>query len=153
MSDPPLINPMVLIRAADLELLMAAVKCMRAAFASSALAPILISSEVLSGESVRTDEEIMTSLRRTTYPTSHGFTTCKMGKSSEAMAVVDTHGSAYDAKNLRVVDGSSFPFLPVANLYFSKYRMAFTEIPLTCGPVTSNDRLDIMGTGGVESTD
>ena len=141
-SDPPLINPMMLTNAADLELLVAAVKRMRAAFASSALTPILIGSEVLPGKSLQTDEELVTYVRKTTYPMSHGFATCKMGKSSDPMAVIDTHGSVYGVKNrrfffppleilsfgtrvretdyrstdsitaVRVIDGSSFPFLP-----------------------------------------
>ena len=99
MSDPPIINPMLLTNAADLEILVAAVKRMRAVFASSALAPVLIGSEVLPGESFQTDKEIVTYLRKTTYSMSHGFATCRMGKSDDTMAVVDTHGSVYGVKN------------------------------------------------------
>ncbi|KAK3940204.1 hypothetical protein QBC46DRAFT_261513, partial [Diplogelasinospora grovesii] len=113
MSDPPLINPNTLGDGADLQILLASIKRMRASFASSALAPVLIGSEVLPGASFQTDDEIVSYLRRTTFSMSHGFATCKMGKPSDPMAVVvDTHGSVYGVKNLRVIDGSAFPFLP-----------------------------------------
>jgi choline dehydrogenase len=113
-SDPPIINPMSLTNPADLELLIAGIRRMRVAFASSALAPILIGSEVLPGESFQTDEEIVTYLRRTTYPMSHGFATNKMGKPNDPMAVVDTHGCVYGVKNCEL----SFALMEIFSLFF-----------------------------------
>ena len=39
----------------------------------------------------------------------------KMGKASDPMAVVDSHGKVFGVKGLRVVDASAFPFLPPGN--------------------------------------
>jgi choline dehydrogenase len=74
-TDPPIINPMYFTNPADLDILVAAIKRLRQAFKSSALAPILIGPEVLPGEDVQTDEEIETYLRKTSYSMAHGFST------------------------------------------------------------------------------
>ncbi|KUI58294.1 Versicolorin B synthase [Cytospora mali] len=103
-SDPPVIDPKLLTNDADVAILIAGIKRMRAAFGSSAVQPILIGSEVLPGEIYQTDDEIETYLRKTTYSMSHGFGTCKMGKVNDTMAVVDTHGSVYGVKNYTLAE-------------------------------------------------
>lgn len=42
----------------------------------------------------------------------HASSTCKMGQSTDKMAVVDSHARVYGVKGVRVVDASAFPFLP-----------------------------------------
>ncbi len=42
----------------------------------------------------------------------HACGTCKIGKSDDTMAVLDSNFRVYGTKNLRVVDASVFPFIP-----------------------------------------
>ncbi|KAI1087244.1 GMC oxidoreductase [Rostrohypoxylon terebratum] len=112
MSDAPLINPNIFTAQADIDLLLTAFKRVRQTLQSSAMAPILIGEEFFPGPTVQTDEQILAYLTETVRPFSHGFATCKMGNSSDPEAVVDSHGKVFGIKNLRVVDASSFPFLP-----------------------------------------
>lgn len=42
----------------------------------------------------------------------HASCTCKMGKSNDLEAVVDSQARVYGVQNLRVVDASAFPILP-----------------------------------------
>ncbi|KAI0884089.1 GMC oxidoreductase [Annulohypoxylon maeteangense] len=112
MSDAPLINPNIFTAQADIDLLLTAFKRVRQILQSSAMAPIMIGGEFFPGPTVQTDEQIMAYLTETVRPFSHGFATCKMGSASDPEAVVDSHGKVYGIKNLRVIDASSFPFLP-----------------------------------------
>ncbi len=57
----------------------------------------------------------------TTY---HPSTTCKMGPSSDPMAVVDHAGRVYGIEGLRVADASIMPFGPRGNLHFPIVAMA-----------------------------
>ncbi|RYO83274.1 hypothetical protein DL764_009474 [Monosporascus ibericus] len=112
MSDPPLIDLNLFTAQADREVMIAAVKRARQALQSQAMAPILIAEEYLPGNGVQTDEEILEYLIHTLNPLFHAFASNRMGKTSDPMAVVDNHGRVIGVKKLRVVDSSSFPFLP-----------------------------------------
>ena len=46
----------------------------------------------------------------------HASSSCRMGSSSDAMAVTDAQGLVYGVSGLRIVDASIFPTIPRANL-------------------------------------
>ena len=71
-----------------------------------------IGPEYFPGANVSTDAEILHLIRQSFNALSHPTSTCKMGKSNDTEAVVDPQGRVYGVKGLRVVDASSFPFLP-----------------------------------------
>ena len=54
----------------------------------------------------------------------HAAATCKMGKQEDLMAVVDGEARVYGVKGLRVVDASSFPFLPPGHPQATIYALA-----------------------------
>ena len=54
----------------------------------------------------------------------HASGTCKMGRKSNKMAVVDSNAFVYGTSNLRVVDASAFPFLPSGHPQATIYAFA-----------------------------
>ncbi|KUJ12847.1 FAD-linked reductase [Mollisia scopiformis] len=80
MLDPPLINMGWLTDPADGELLVAAVKRCRQAWASDVLKPIKVGPEILPGPDVQSDADILVWLRGVVAPVWHPSSTCSMGK-------------------------------------------------------------------------
>lgn len=99
MHDPPIINPNWMTTDADLEVMVAIFKRMRQLWRSPAMKNIIIGDEVWPGSSVESDEEIIAFLRETVTPMSHATSTCKMGKRSDPLAVVDSKGRVIGVKN------------------------------------------------------
>ena len=124
MSDPPLINPAWLTSPVDLDVAIAAFKRQRAVWTYLAANNVTIGEEYLPGPTVATDAEISAYIQRTVAPIWHAAATCKMGKESDPLAVVDTRGRVYGTKGLRVVDASAFPFLPPGHPQSTVYAMA-----------------------------
>ncbi|KAJ5193703.1 hypothetical protein N7491_001034 [Penicillium cf. griseofulvum] len=112
MHDPPIINPNWMTTDADLEVMVAIFKRMRQLWRSPAMKKIIIGDEIWPGSSVESDQEIIAFLRKTVTPMSHATSTCKMGKRSDPLAVVDSKAKVIGVKNLRVIDSSAMPFLP-----------------------------------------
>jgi choline dehydrogenase len=54
----------------------------------------------------------------------HASATFKMGRQKDTMAVVDSHARVYGMQGLRVVDASSFPFLPPSYPQSTVYAFA-----------------------------
>ncbi|TVY83449.1 Dehydrogenase patE [Lachnellula suecica] len=128
MADPPVIDMGWLTDPADAEVAVAAIKRCRQAWASDALQPIKVGSEILPGEAVSTDEEIVDYLRQTAAPIWHASATCAMGKLGDVHAVVDSKARVFGVERLRVVDASSFPFAlpghPQASVYAFAEKIA-----------------------------
>ncbi|KAL4911113.1 hypothetical protein BDW74DRAFT_172564 [Aspergillus multicolor] len=114
MRVAPLINPAWLTHPADMQLATAAFKRLRSIFATRALDGVLLGEEYFPGSNVSSDddEQIVQHLRNAAYTMSHAAGTCRMGVEADEMAVVDSVGRVFGTGNLRVVDASSFPFLP-----------------------------------------
>jgi len=110
MSDPPLINPNWLTHPADIELAIAGFKRQRQVWAK--MQNLTIGQEYFPGPAVQSDAEILDFIRKNLAPVWHAAATCKMGPMSDEMAVIDSQARVYGARGLRVVDASSFPFLP-----------------------------------------
>ena len=112
-KDLPLINPNWLTSQTDQEVAVAAYKRVRQAFATKSMAPVLVGDEYFPGLEVQTDAQILDTIRSTLQTVWHAAVTCRMGKSSDSSAVVDSKARVIGVHGLRVVDASSFPlFLP-----------------------------------------
>ena len=108
-KDHPLVNPNWLTDPRDVEVILAAFKRMRQLFKTKAMAPVLVGPEVYPGEKVATDAEILANIRRSADTVFHPACTCRMGKSTDSMAVLDSKARVFGVKGLRVVDASAFP--------------------------------------------
>ncbi|KAI0421422.1 putative choline dehydrogenase [Xylaria grammica] len=124
MQDPLLINPNWLTTRHDIELVVGGFKRLRQILEAPILADVTIGSEYFPGSSVQTDEQIYEHLMQAYNSISHPAASNKMGKSSDPLAVVDSHARVYGVKGLRVVDASAFPFLPPGLPQSSVYMLA-----------------------------
>ncbi|PLN86168.1 GMC oxidoreductase [Aspergillus taichungensis] len=123
-TDLPVINPNWLADPADQELAVAIFKRTRQFFRSEAMANVLDGGEYYPGSDVQSDEEILEYIRNTMSPIWHASCTCKMGVSSDPMAVVDNQARVFGVKGLRVVDASAFPMLPPGHPSSVVYMLA-----------------------------
>lgn len=122
MSDPPVINPNWLTHPADAEVAVAAFQRQRAVWKQ--MNNITIGPEYYPGPSVQSDADILRVVRQSLAPIWHAAATCKMGSPSDKMAVIDTSAKVYGVEKLRVVDASSFPFLPPGHPQATVYALA-----------------------------
>jgi choline dehydrogenase len=111
-TDLPIIKPGYLASPTDQVVAVAAYKRIRAAFASPSMQEIILGDEYFPGSVVQTDEEILDTIKESLQTVWHASCTCKMGRKSDAMAVVDSQAKVFGVRGLRVVDASAFPFLP-----------------------------------------
>ena len=72
--------------------------------------------EIQPGEQVRSDEEIDGFIRAKAESAFHPSCTCKMGRTSDPMAVVDNEARVIGVEALRVVDSSIMPSITTGNL-------------------------------------
>ena len=124
MSDAPVINPNILSDKGDIELAIASFKRIRQAWNIFSTYNLTIGEEYFPGPSVQTNAEILKYLQETVIWIYHASATCKMGKASDPMAVIDSHARVFGVKGLRVVDASSFPFLPPGHPQSTVYMLA-----------------------------
>jgi choline dehydrogenase len=72
--------------------------------------------EIQPGADVQTDEQIDAFIRAKVESAFHPSCTCKMGGSSDPLAVVDPQARVYGLEGLRVVDSSIMPSVTTGNL-------------------------------------
>lgn len=114
-SDLPTINPNWLTTETDQQVAIAMFRRIRQAFQSAAMAPIVVGEEYYPGPSVQSDEEILDFIQNNVMTLWHPAGTCKMGNSTDPLAVIDSQARVRGVTGLRVVDASSFPFLPAGH--------------------------------------
>jgi choline dehydrogenase len=124
MLDAPVINLNWLTDPADIEILVAALKRVREAWNTSAIAGIVVGSEVTPGQAVSTDAEIAAFIRSAAQPIWHATSTCAMGKATDKGAVVDSKAKVFGVRGLRVVDASIIPFSLPGHPQSSVYMLA-----------------------------
>ncbi|KAG8167110.1 hypothetical protein KVR01_002799 [Diaporthe batatas] len=95
MAVPPVIDPNWFSSQTDVEVTVAALKRMRKALSSPAMAPIMIGDEMLPGLDVQTDEELAAFVAQRGSTIYHAAATNKMGKPSDPDAVVDHRGRVF----------------------------------------------------------
>lgn len=74
------------------------------------------------------DAQIFDIVRNSTAPFYHGTGTCKMGKRSDADAVVDPNGKVFGVQGLRVVDASIFPLTPPGHVMATVCKYTFEDL-------------------------
>ncbi|RYZ57286.1 MAG: hypothetical protein EOP07_10285, partial [Proteobacteria bacterium] len=79
--------------------------------------------EVIPGKSINKKDKLRDWVRRNSWG-HHACGTCKMGESSDPMAVVDSKFRVLGTKNLRIVDASVFPRIPGYFIASSIYTMS-----------------------------
>ncbi|KAL8789583.1 MAG: hypothetical protein Q9195_006760 [Heterodermia aff. obscurata] len=123
----PVVDPAWLSTTTDQQLAIQAFKRLR----QIANATGIVTSEFSPGPAVQTDAQILTFIGSVFSPLHHAAATCKMGLSSDPLAVVDSHAKVFGVKGLRVVDASAFPFLPPGNpqsIVCECYHVCFRQL-------------------------
>ena len=125
MNDPPILDPNWLSDPADQELAVQSFKRSREIWSILEREGLTVGNdETLPGLNVTSDKDILTYIQKSLMTIYHAAATCKMGKASDPMAVVDSRARVFGVKNLRVVDASSFPFLPPGHPQSTIYALA-----------------------------
>jgi choline dehydrogenase len=125
MFDKPVIHTNFLTDPRDQDVTIASLRRAREIFSHAKLSPVVIpGGEVVPGSAVQTDAELLQYIRNTGRTISHASCTCKMGKESDSMAVVDSEGRVFGTSGLRVVDASAMPFLPPGHPMATVYALA-----------------------------
>ena len=99
----------------DLAEFRAGTRLAREIFAQPAFDPYR-GREIQPGKDVQTNDEIDAFVRAKVESAYHPSCSCKMGRSSDRMAVVDPEGRVYGVEALRVVDSSVMPSITTGNL-------------------------------------
>ena len=112
--DLPLINPNFFSNDEDLNLMVDSLKFARKVVESKPLSEIVL-NETLPGKNIKSDDDLINYCKRTVKTNWHPVGTCKMGKSEDDTAVVDSHLRVHGIENLRVFDVSMMPNLVSGN--------------------------------------
>ena len=114
-GDPgqaPAINPRYLSDPTDRRAVVGGLRFVRRLFAAPSLAKY-VGAEILPGNHVETDDELLDYARKKGSTVYHATCTCKMG--SDQMAVVDDQLRVHGLEGLRVIDASVMPTVTSTN--------------------------------------
>ncbi|MCJ1435579.1 hypothetical protein MMC27_004953 [Xylographa pallens] len=121
----PVVNPNFLLDVRDQEVAVAAFKRARQIFATAPLKSIVNGGvEFSPGANITSDADIFQVIMETASTISHAAGTCAMGMVNDTSAVIDSHARVIGVQGLRVVDASSFPFLPPGHPQGTVYALA-----------------------------
>ena len=112
--DFPLINPNFLSNKEDLDLILSGVKLAKKVIRTKPLSEIIV-KEFLPGDSISSDERLINYCKKMIKTNWHPVGTCKMGKDSDDMSVLNTKLEVKGVKNLKVFDVSMMPSIVAAN--------------------------------------
>jgi len=110
----PSINPNYLSTPLDEQTAIDALKHTRKLTTSQSLSPYIV-REVLPGEGIQTDAELLDAARNIAQTIYHPTSTCKMGPVNDDMAVVDERLRVHGIQGLRVADASIMPSITSGN--------------------------------------
>jgi choline dehydrogenase len=125
-ADPfaaPIIQTNYLAEEIDRRVVVAGMRLARRLLASQPLAPYY-EREDFPGPDVQTDDEFLAAATQRAQTTFHPGCTCRMGPSSNPLAVVDDQLRVHGMQGLRVVDASVMPRMISANLNASTLMIA-----------------------------
>jgi len=114
-ADDPVIRFNYMSEAQDWEDFRKCIRLTREIFAQSAFAPY-VRHEIQPGAAVQSDAELDDFIREHAESAYHPCGTCKMGRASDPMTVVDPEGRVIGVEGLRVADSSLFPRITNGNL-------------------------------------
>lgn len=107
----------------DLEVYKQAIKTVRHVVAQAPFEKLL-DDEIIPGRAVTSNEDIETWIRQCASLSHHLVGSCKMGPSSDPMAVVDPELCVHGIKRLRVIDASIMPSVTSANTHATTVAVA-----------------------------
>ena len=110
----PIIDSNYLDEPDDLRLEISGLRYARKILAANPLSK-LIAHELLPGKNVTSDADLAAHCRRTVKTNWHPVGTCRMGKSKDKFAVLDSELRVRGIDGLRVIDASAMPFIPSGN--------------------------------------
>ena len=134
-ADPfeaPAIQPNYLAEESDRRVLLAAMKLARRLLASRPLQPYY-AYEDFPGKDVQSDDELLGAAKARGTTTFHPNGTCRMGASTDPLAVVDDQLRVRGIMGLRVVDASVMPTMLSANLNAATMMIADKASDLILG--------------------
>jgi len=114
-ADDPVIRFNYMSEAQDWEDFRKCIRLTREIFAQDAFAPY-VRHEIQPGAAVQSDDELDDFIREHAESAYHPCGTCKMGRASDPMTVVDPEGRVIGVEGLRVADSSLFPRITNGNL-------------------------------------
>ena len=114
-EDAPVIRFNYMSTERDWEDFRACIRLTREVFGQDAMAPF-VKSEIQPGAEVQSDAEIDAFIRDHAESAYHPCGTCKMGRATDPMAVVDPECRVIGVEGLRVADSSIFPQITNGNL-------------------------------------
>ncbi len=114
-EDAPVIRFNYMSQPSDWEEFRACVRLTREIFAQPAMAPY-VKHEIQPGPAVTTDEAIDAFIRDHAESAFHPCGTCRMGRATDPLAVVDPECRVIGVEGLRVADSSIFPQVTNGNL-------------------------------------
>lgn len=124
MKTLPVVDPQWYVNPTDMELAIQGFKRGRQVWEKLAELRVADPVEYYPGTNVTTDEQIREFISHTSTTVYHASSTCKMGQKEDPMAVLDSNARVYGVQGLRVVDASSFPFLPPGHPQSVVYALA-----------------------------
>jgi choline dehydrogenase len=116
----------------DRDLAIEGFKLQRKIYQSDAFKPHA-TYEILPGEHVQTDEEILEFWRTEGMSVYHPVGSAKMGAAEDPTAVVDNELRVHGIESLRIVDASIFPLLPSGNTHAPTVAVAEKAADLILG--------------------
>jgi len=120
----PTVDPQWLTAEADKEIAVQSFKRQRAIWEILVNMGVADPVEAFPGPSVQTDAQILQWIGESMTTVYHASGTCKMGVKNDTIAVVDSNACVFGTSGLRVVDASSFPFLPPGHPQSTIYAFA-----------------------------
>ncbi|RAL12324.1 GMC family oxidoreductase [Aspergillus homomorphus CBS 101889] len=124
MSTSPIIDPQWFADPRDMKLSLQTFRRSQEMWAQLADLGMVDLDNCFPGFEVSTDEQIREYLQQYASAFNHVSCTCKMGQKNDPMAVVDSAARVFGVQHLRVVDASSFPFLPPGHPQSIIYALA-----------------------------
>jgi choline dehydrogenase len=113
-ADRPLISPNFFSDPKDLEQMLRGVRRCREILNSAPLSSI-VTQEIAPGGAASSDDALATFCRASTFTNYHPVGSCRMGRDTDSMAVVDRDLKVRGIEGLRVCDASIMPRIPGAN--------------------------------------
>ena len=124
MWDLPIVDPAWLTHPSDREVAVQAFRRQREIWSVLVDLGLAHPTEVFPGPSVQTDAEVLQWIGESMTTVYHAAATCKMGRKSDRMAVVDASARVFGTERLRIVDASAVPFLPPGHPQSTVYAFA-----------------------------